>query len=49
MLVKLPKSQEVYHRKNWETIKNEHDQEIRKGRYVSQEERQTIIHDMTLI
>ena len=34
---------------NSESIKNEHDQEISKERYISPEERQKIIDDLRLI
>ena len=36
-------------RNNAETITNEHDKEIHKGRYISPEERQKMIDDLRLI
>ena len=47
--IKLQKSQEVHHRIIQKRLKNEHDKEITKERYISPEGRQKIIDDLRLI
>ena len=47
--IKLQKSQEVHHRIIQKRLKNEHDKEITKERYISPEGRQKIIDDLILI
>ena len=46
---RITKVSKISPQNNSETITNEHDKEIPKKRYISSEERQKIIDDLTLI
>ena len=45
---KITKISKTLQQNNSETIKNEHDKEIPKERYISPDEREKIIHDLRL-
>ena len=49
LLVELQKPQELHRRIVQRQLKNEHDQEIPKERYIFLEERDTILDDLRLI